>query len=133
MLFKSDTCLLVVHLLPVLTVCQPIENGVLAWTMYMVTGLWLSGPDPQDRSTVVSVMSVTTRSSGAPGGPVTPRNKDTWISFTVHKKWQIQIPSRVTYTPVEKKKTCFRSGGAAIDSAGSVANQYAELYGSLRV
>lgn len=95
MLFKSDKCLLMVHLLPVLTVCQPIEYGVLACTMYMVTGLWLSGPEPQDRCTVVSVMSLTTRSSGAPGGPVTPRNKDTWITFTVHKKWQTQIPPQV--------------------------------------
>lgn len=61
--------------LPVLTVCQPTEKGVLAWTMYVVTGLWLSGPEPQDRCTVVSVMSVTTRPSGAPGGPETPTNE----------------------------------------------------------
>lgn len=66
-----------VQLLPVLTVCQPIEKGVLACTMYMVTGLWLSGPEPQESCTVVSVVSVTSRPSGAPGGPATPGNKDT--------------------------------------------------------
>lgn len=60
------------HLLPVLMVCQPIEKRVLACTMYMVTGLWLSGPEPQDSCTVVSVMSVTTNPSGGPGGPGAP-------------------------------------------------------------
>lgn len=43
--------------------------------MYMVMGLWLSGPEPQDRCTVVSVMSVTARPSGAPGGPAKVKNK----------------------------------------------------------
>lgn len=65
-----------VHQLPVATVCQPIENGVLACTMYMVTGLWLSGPEPQDSCTVVSLMSVTANASGGAGGPVTARNRD---------------------------------------------------------
>lgn len=76
---------MVVQLLPVLTVCQPIEKRVLACTMYMVTGLWLSGPEPQDSCTVVSVMSVTTRHSGAPGGPVTPTRTDTCISLTAQQ------------------------------------------------
>ena len=70
---------MVLQLLPVLTVCQPIEKEVRACTMYMVTGLWLSGPEPQESCTVVSVMSVTTRPSGAPGGPAIPRNKQRFL------------------------------------------------------
>lgn len=62
--------------LPVATVCQPMENGVLACTVYMVTGLWLAGPETQDSCTVVSLMWVTANASGAPGGPVTARNRD---------------------------------------------------------
>lgn len=83
--------------LPVRTVCQPMEKGVLACTVYMVTGLWLSGPEPQDSCTVVSVMSLTTKSSGAPGGPVTPRNKD-----------------RHLYELDFKSVGCFRASGSRI-------------------
>lgn len=72
-------CGMIVHVLPVLTVCQPIEKRVLACTMYMVTGLWLWGPEPQDSCTVVSVMSVTTSPSGAPGGPGAPGNKNRYL------------------------------------------------------
>lgn len=61
--------------LPVLTVCHPIEKGVLACTMYMVTGLWLAGPELQARCAVESVTPLTTKPSGAPGGPAAHGNK----------------------------------------------------------
>lgn len=72
---------------PVFTVCQPIEKGVLACTMYMVMVLWLSGPGPQDSFTVVSAMSVTDGASGAPGGPITVKNS---MSLTAGKQCQSQ-------------------------------------------
>lgn len=55
--------------LPVVTACHPRENGVLAWMLYAVIGLWLSGPDLQDREAVVSVISSTWMLVGGPGGP----------------------------------------------------------------
>lgn len=67
-------------MLPVLTVCQPTEKGLLACTMCMLTGLWLSGPEPQDSLTEESVTSLTSRPSGAPGGPATHGNKDTHLN-----------------------------------------------------
>lgn len=60
--------------LPVVTACHPRENGVLAWTVYAVIGLWLSGPGLQDREAVVSVISSTWMPVGGPGGP------DRWYS-----------------------------------------------------
>ena len=55
--------------LPVVTACHPRENGVLAWMVYAVIGLWLSGPGLQDREAVVSVISSTWMLVGGPGGP----------------------------------------------------------------
>ncbi|KAF3855798.1 hypothetical protein F7725_016521 [Dissostichus mawsoni] len=74
---------------------RPMEKGVLACTMYLVTGLWLSGPESQDSCTVVSVMSVTTRLSGAPGGPATSRNiqKHPEISRNIQKQGQTAAES----------------------------------------
>ncbi len=55
--------------LPVVTACHPREKGVLAWMVYAVIGLWLSGPGLQDREAVVSVISSTWMLVGGPGGP----------------------------------------------------------------
>lgn len=55
--------------LPVVTACHPRENGVLAWMVYAVIGLWLSGPGLQDREAVVSLISSTWMLVGGPGGP----------------------------------------------------------------
>lgn len=55
--------------LPVVTACHPRENGVLAWMVYAVIGLWLSGPGLQDREAVISVISSTRMLVGDPGGP----------------------------------------------------------------
>lgn len=66
--------------LPVVTACHPRENGVLAWMVYAVIGLWLSGPGLQDREAVVSVISSTWMLVGGPGGP------DRWHSQAGKRK-----------------------------------------------
>lgn len=70
---------------PVFIVCQPIEKGVLACTVYMVMGLWLSGAGLQDSFTVVSVTSVTDGVSEAPGGPITAETHGS-VSLTAGKQ-----------------------------------------------
>lgn len=71
--------------LPVVTACHPRENGVLAWMVYAVIGLWLSGPGLQDREAVVSVISSTWMLVGGPGGP------DRWHNQAGKRKRKIEI------------------------------------------
>lgn len=68
------------NMVPVLTACQPTENGVLAWMTYIVMGLWLSGPGLQDSWAVVSVISSMVTASGGPGGPVKEQDPQRWRS-----------------------------------------------------
>ena len=77
------------NMVPVLTACQPTENGVLAWMTYMVMGLWLSGPGLQESWAVVSVISSIVTASGGPGGPgreqVIQNRRDTQVSkYIIH-------------------------------------------------
>lgn len=115
-----------VYQLPVATVCQPIENGVLACTMYMVTGLWLSGPEPQDSCTVVSLMSVTANASGAPGGPVTARNRD-WSVHQSHFMPASEIPiQKQVLSGSTQLKPPSRVSRPVIDSTQSATDQCPE-------
>lgn len=121
-------CISLMQPLPVLTDCQPMEKAVLACTMYMVTGLWLSGPDPQDSFTVVSVMSVTSRPSGPPGGPAAARQtrrRRVSIGTTRHNSGRQTTPSHFRCGPHWSQNRWVmkrvRVDGAVIGSIGSPA------------
>lgn len=76
------------NMVPVLTACQPTENGVLAWMTYMVMGLWLSGPGLQESWAVVSVISSMVTASGGPGGPEKEQDPQKWNNtFKCPRKW----------------------------------------------
>lgn len=78
------------NIVPVLTACQPTENGVLAWMTYMVMGLWLSGPGLQESWAVVSVISSIVTASGGPGGPEKEQDPQKWsIVFKCPSKWPL--------------------------------------------
>lgn len=79
------------HAVPVLTACQPIENGVLACTMYSVTGLWLSGPGPHESRAVLSVMSPTSTPTGAPGGPDNPPPRRDKKKSNLKKRYSVYL------------------------------------------